>query len=129
MNRQEIFDYVKRKYGTEPDYPWVDDNAVLRHKDNNKWYALVMEVGCDKLGLSGGGLVAVINVKCDPLLGGSLRAREGFHPAYHMNKEKWLTIRLDGSVADSEIRDLIDLSYELTSVKKKKAESGNREQV
>lgn len=31
MTRQEVFDYVKKTYGTEPDYPWMDDNAVLRH--------------------------------------------------------------------------------------------------
>ena len=36
MNRQEIFEWVKATYGTEPDYPWNDWNAVLRHKDNNK---------------------------------------------------------------------------------------------
>lgn len=119
MNRQEIFGYVKTKYGTDPDYPWFDTNAVLRHKANNKWYSLVMEVGRDKLGLSGDGMVDVITVKCDPMLGGSLRAQEGFHPAYHMNKDKWLTVRLDGSVPDEEIKNLIDLSYDLTAAKKK----------
>lgn len=119
MNRQQLFDYVKRKYGTVPDYPWFDGNAVLRHTDNRKWYGLVMAVGRDKLNLSGEGTVDVLNVKCDPMLGGLLRQREGFHPAYHMNKEKWLTIRLDGSVADEEIGNLIDLSYGLTRRKKK----------
>ena len=53
---------------------------------------------------------SILNVKCDPMLAGALRAQEGFHPAYHMNKEKWLTIRLDGSVPDAEIEKLIDLS-------------------
>lgn len=119
MNRQEVFDYAKKKYGTDPDYPWFDTSAVLRHKDNHKWYGLVMEVGRDKLGLSGDGMVDVITVKCDPVLGGSLRVREGFHPAYHMNKEKWLTIRLDGSAPEDEIKSLIDLSFELTAAKKK----------
>jgi len=119
MTRQDVFDYVKKKYKTEPDYPWFDDNAVLRHADNNKWYGLVMAVGRDKLGLSGDGMVDVINVKCDPMLAGSLRMQEGFHPAYHMNKDKWLTARLDGSAPDDEIKSLIDLSYELTAAKKK----------
>ena len=32
MDREEIFQYVKARYGTEPDYPWIDYNAVLRHK-------------------------------------------------------------------------------------------------
>ena len=53
MNRQEIFEWVKATYGTEPDYPWNDWNAVLRHKDNNKWYGVVMEVAESKLGLTG----------------------------------------------------------------------------
>lgn len=120
MTRQEVFDYVKKTYGTEPDYPWMDDNAVLRHADNNKWYGLVMAVGRDKLGLSGDGTVDVLNVKCDPMLAGSLRQQDGFHPAYHMNKDKWLTARLDGSASDDEIKSLIDLSYELTAMKKRR---------
>ena len=114
MIRRQVFDYVKAKYGTEPDYPWFDNSAVLRHRENNKWFGLIMEVGRDKLGLPGDGLVDILNVKCDPILGGSLRLQDGYHPAYHMNKEKWLTIRLDGSVPDAEIEKLIDLSYELT---------------
>lgn len=44
MERREVFEYVKEQYGTAPDYPWMDWNAVLRHKENNKWYGLIMEV-------------------------------------------------------------------------------------
>ena len=54
MLRQDIFAWVKKRYGTEPDYPWNDGNAVLRHKENNKWFALIMEVGRDRLGLQRG---------------------------------------------------------------------------
>ncbi len=114
MNRQDVFAYVKKAYGTEPDYPWMDENAVMRHKENNKWYGLIMEVGRDKLALPGDGMVEILNVKCEPVLISSLRAQPGFHPAYHMNKDKWITIRLDGSVAEEEIKNLIDLSYGLT---------------
>ena len=119
MNRQQVFDFAKQQYGTIPDYPWKDQNAVLRHTDN-KWYAIVLKVGRDKLGLEGGEIIDVINLKCDPFLIGSLRAQKGFHPAYHMNKEKWISIRLDGSVPEEQIRHLIDLSFELTRSKTKK---------
>lgn len=119
MTRQQVFDYVKEKYGTEPDYPWFDNNAVLRHGDNHKWYGLIMDVGREKLGLLGEGSVHVLNVKCDPMLGSTLRQREGFHPAYHMNKEQWLTIRLDGSVPEDEIISLIELSFEMTAARRK----------
>lgn len=120
MTYQEVFAYVKKKYKTEPDYPWFDDNAVLRHADNKKWYGLVMTIGRDKLGLPGDGTVDILNVKCDPMLAAALRSRAGFHAAYHMNKDKWLTIRLDGSVPEDEVKSLIDLSYGLTEPKKKR---------
>ena len=32
MKRQEVLEQVKKQFGTEPDYPWADENAVLRHK-------------------------------------------------------------------------------------------------
>ncbi len=120
MGKQELLEWVKRQYGTEPDYPWADDNAVLRHRENRKWYGLVMDVQRGKLGMPGAGSVCVLNVKCEPVLIGSLRERPGFHPAYHMNKDKWITVRLDGSVAAEEIRNLVDLSYRLTMPKPKK---------
>ena len=53
--RDFVFGYIKKKYNVSPDYPWMkyDDNAVFRHSDNRKWFALVMGVRKDKLGLSG----------------------------------------------------------------------------
>lgn len=120
MNREQVFAYVKQQYGTEPDYPWSDVNAVLRHRENNKWYGVILEVDREKLGLPDGGRVDVLNVKSEPMLIGSLRMQEGFHPAYHMNKEKWISIRLDDSAPDAEIKSLLDLSYELTGPKKRR---------
>ena len=125
MDRQQVFDFAKQRYGTEPDYPWRDENAGLRH-DDRKWYAVVLKVGRDKLGLEGNEIIDVINLKCDPLLIGSLCTQDGFHRAYHMNKEKWISIRLDGSVAEEQIKNLMDLSYELT---KSKVKIGEKRQV
>ena len=67
MKREEIFQYVKEQYGTEPEYLWKKDpdSAVLRHK-NGKWYAVFMTVEKSKLGLEGNDLVAIMDVKCDP---------------------------------------------------------------
>ena len=38
-------------------------------------------------------------------------------PAYHMNKTRWITVILDGSVSTREIYRLIDTSYELADAK------------
>ena len=114
MERKELFEWAKETYGTEPDYPWNDWNCVLRHKHNNKWYALIMEIEETKLGINSDKIVDVLNVKCDPLLIGSLRMKEGFYPAYHMNKDKWISVLMDGTVPAKEIMELIELSYSLT---------------
>ena len=104
MTRQELFAWIRQQYGTEPEYPWHDWNAVLRHNDNNKWYGVVLEVSADKLGLPEAGIIDVINVKSDPLLIGSLRGQDGYFPAYHMNKEKWLSIQLGKPELDDAIK-------------------------
>lgn len=116
INRSEIFDYTEKKYGTRPDYPFekFPTYAVLRHSDDSKWFGLVMNVSKDKLGLDGKETVEIIDIKCQPQKVDDLKARSGFRPAYHMNKEHWLTILLDGTVSKDEIFALLDESYELT---------------
>lgn len=116
MNRNQIFEYVKNKYNTIPEYCWENTplNAVLRHSSNNKWYGIVMNISKDKLGLYEQELVDILNVKCPPEIIGGLRKENGFFPAYHMNKEHWITILLDGSVKKDKIIALIDFSHELT---------------
>lgn len=122
MDRQEIFDYIQKKYNIDPDYPWSSspEDAVLRHKDSRKWFALFMNISKDKLGLSGNERIDIVNVKCNPDTIASLMQTRGFLPAYHMNKEQWMTILLDGTVSDNKILDFIEWSYELTVKKDKK---------
>ncbi len=119
--KSNVFELVKRKYGTEPEYLWArfPDYAILRHSNNKKWYAAVMEIPKNKIGLQGDEKIPVINVKCDVILVGSLLMEKGFFPAYHMQKGKWVTILLDGTVSMEQIEFLIDLSYDLTDGKRK----------
>lgn len=119
MDRQDIFEWCRQRNGTEPDYPWNDGNAVLRHSDNNKWYGVVIEVDQSKLGIPGNGKVDILNLKCDPVLVGSLRMQPGFYPAYHMNKENWISVLLDGPTPDEEINELLALSYQMTGGRRK----------
>lgn len=122
MNRERLFAYCREQYGTEPEYMWTNypNYAVLRHKDNRKWYAAVMDVPRYKLGGTGSEPVDVVNVKAEPEMIGSLRMEEGILPGYHMNKENWITILLDGSVAPEMIFSLLDISFALTAAKRKK---------
>ena len=114
VDREEIFEYVKKQYGTIPEYLWSSspDSAVLRHQ-NGKWYAVIMNAEKSKLGLNGDGTVEIIDVKCDPEMTGMIIQTYGFLPGYHMNKQHWITILLDGIVGESKILDFLDMSYDL----------------
>lgn len=114
VDREEIFEYVKKQYGTIPEYLWSSspDSAVLRHH-NGKWYAVIMNVERSKLGLDGDDTVEIIDVKCDPEMTGMIIQTYGFLPGYHMNKQHWITILLDEIVGESKILDFLDMSYDL----------------
>ena len=120
--REKIFAYIKKKYKAVPEYPWgEDDGAVLRHSDNRKWFALVMNVGRKKLGLPGDGRVDVVNLKIEDIVFKDVLMQDaGILPAYHMNKQHWITVLLDGTVEEEQICGLIDLSFAATASKKKK---------
>ncbi len=129
MNREELESYILNHYSTEADYPWADTPraAVFRHVANRKWFALMMEVPRDKLGLAGAEKLDIVNFKCDPILIASLRGETGIFPAYHMNKGSWITAALDGSVPAETIELLLDVSYELTKPKTRKKAANRKE--
>ena len=130
MNREELESYILNHYSTEADYPWADTPraAVFRHAGNRKWFALVMEVPRDKLGLAGPEKLDIVNFKCAPILISSLRGETGIFPAYHMNKASWITAALDGSVPAETIELLLDVSYELTKPKPRR-KTANKEET
>lgn len=121
MNRTDLEQYILEYYSTEPEYLWIryPNYAVFRHSSNRKWFAAIMDVPRNKLGLQGEEPLDVVNFKCDPILIGTLRDEPGFFPGYHMNKESWITAALGGSVADDKIKMLLDMSYEATKPKTK----------
>ena len=79
-----------------------------------------MNVYRGKLGLTGPGSIDIVNVKCDPLMSGAFRSLPGFFPAYHMNKEKWISAALDGSVSEEAIKMLLEISYDSTATPSRK---------
>ena len=118
MNKTELQKYIAEAYSTVPDFQWesTPDAAVYRHENNRKWFALVMTIPKARLGIRSDGMIDIVNLKCDPLLVGSLRSEPGIFPAYHMNKDKWISVALDGSADDEQIKMLLDMSFELTAV-------------
>lgn len=122
MNQSELERYINQTYHADVDRPWMKypSYKVFRHAANRKWFALIMDVQKDKLGLSETGVIDIVNLKCDPILVGTLRNYIGIFPAYHMNKDNWISVALDGSVPEDKVRMLLDISYELTAPKSKR---------
>ena len=118
--RDRIDNYIYEQYGVEAEFPWDrdDTSAVYRHKDNKKWFALIMNVRRDKLGLSGDDVVSAINLKIDDInMHEMLVTEDGICPAYHMNKRSWITVVLDGTVPEEQVLSLLDMSFSSTSKK------------
>lgn len=120
MNRKELESYIVDKYSVEPEYPWakMPTFAVFRHSNNKKWFAVIMTITKDKLGLDSTENIDIVNLKCDPLFMGSVLNEQGIFPAYHMSKTHWISVALDGSVEPDKIKWLLDLSFDLTNKKK-----------
>ena len=117
MKRNELEAFIMETYNAVADYPWrkSPNHEVFRHCSNRKWFALIMDVPKNKLGLPGEELLDVVNLKCDQILIGSLRGEPGFFPAYHMSKDNWIT-----AASDDKIKMLLDMSYQATAPKVRK---------
>lgn len=121
MDRIKLQTYIEEMYGVTGEHLFAKDPAicVFRHQSNRKWFAVIMEIPKVKLGLQAVGNVCVVNLKCDVQLSGSFRLESGIYPAYHMSKAHWLTVVLDGTVADDKLKFLLEMSYDLTKGRKK----------
>ena len=111
---KRIMAFVQEKFGNQLEYLWEKspDTAVLRHEDNQKWYAILMRISWDRLDKGRDGLVEAVNLKHDQVA--DLLSQNGIYPAFHMNKRYWISVPLDDSLADEELLELIEKSWNLT---------------
>lgn len=126
--RNELYDYVKKKYKAEPEYLWLryPNYAIFRHADNRKWFGLIMDIPKNKLGPEDEEIVDILNVKLgDPLLVDLLVRQPGFFRGYHISRGSWISILLDGTVPFDEICRWLDESYVTTAPRKKKQQKKN----
>lgn len=106
---RRIIEFARKNWGDELEFLWKQfpDYAVLRRKDTQKWYAVLMRLPRRKLGFDSGETVEIIDLR---------RTRDTndprFLPGYHMNKKSWMTIVLDGTVSFDEITGILSASYD-----------------
>ena len=114
---KRIMAFVQEKYGNQLEYLWEKspDTAVLRHEDNQKWYAILMRIPWDRLDKGRDGLVEAVNLKHDQVA--DLLSQNGIYPAFHMNKRYWISLPLDDTLTDEKVLELFERSWFLTSKK------------
>ncbi len=112
---KQIIKYIKEKYDNDPEFLWkkYEGTAVFRHKENSKWYGLLMNLSKSKLGIDSDELVDIIDLKILPHDIENIVDNEKYFLGYHMNKKHWFTIVLDNSVPIERIFEFIDKSYNI----------------
>ena len=93
----DVFAYAAEKYGIQPEYPWVryPEYAALRHRDNQKMFALMGHIEKSRLGLPG---TESVDMR-----------------AYHIRSGNWITVLLDGTVPLQDICRWLDVSFLATA--------------
>jgi predicted DNA-binding protein (MmcQ/YjbR family) len=111
-----VIQYARDSYGDELEFLWqrFSDNAILRRKDTNKWYAALLVLSKRKLGLNPDETIDILDLRMNPEDAEIVLDGCKYFPGYHMNKKHWFTICLDGSVPLEEIYQRIDASYALS---------------
>lgn len=106
----KIIRYVREKYQEEFEFLWekFPNNAVVRRKDNKKWYAALLTVAGAKIGLSDDGLVEIIDLRMRHEDIEKLVDGRKYFGGYHMNKKHWISLCLDASVPWCEICKRLD---------------------
>ena len=112
--KENQYEYRTTLIKDEFEFLWEkSNNAIVRHKENNKWYAALLMVSKNKLGLDSDEVVDIIDLKMLPEDIEEIVDNENYFLGYHMNKKHWITIILDGRVKIEKIYEFIDLSYHL----------------
>ena len=107
MNQQEIFEYIKKQYPATPER--ITQNGkqitIFKNQRNNIPYAIFYQ--------SDESVMSIMEVQAESDMISNYIEMYHLAPAKHMDQKHWLAVPLDGSVSDSKVLDLLDMSYDL----------------
>jgi len=114
MDFNQLRNYLLSKKGTTEELPFGPDALVF--KVMGKIFAIVAYQDNPLR----------ISLKCDPEHAEALRAMyKAVTPGYHLNKNHWNTVILDGSIPAEEVFQMIDDSYQLVAKSFKKVDQAS----
>ena len=101
MDIEEIRLYCLAKKGVAEGFPFNDTALVFKV---GKIFA-ILDLSEDGRGIS---------LKCDPELAIELREQHPeVTPAWHLNKQNWNGVNLNGNISSRQLKEWIDDSYDL----------------
>lgn len=117
--RTNAIEALERRFGSLHEAPWEDDPDSITFKTrlSKKWFAIMMRIPADRLGLKGKNLIDVANIKLPPDTIDSVIDDVHYFRAYHMNKVHWMSVKLDKDLDKEEFISLVDVSYSLAEKK------------
>ena len=125
INRFFIYDqtnritgFIKDKYNIEPEFLWENSPgcAIFRNKNNNKWFATIMNIDLSKID-DGTGEIEIMNIKLPQEKVTNLLCYKGYYKAYHSSKKEWISVIINDTLSDDTIKELINESYEIINSK------------
>ena len=116
---ESVIEYARNTYGDELEFLWekFPKNAILRRRDNRKWYAALLTVSRSKLGAFPDEEIEVLDLRAAPEAIPDMVDGKRVFAGYHMNKKHWITLPLDGTLPAEEICAMLDTSYALAKRK------------
>lgn len=116
---ESVIEYARNAYGDELEFLWEKSpkNAILRRKDNRKWYAALLTISKSKLGAFPDEEIEVLDLRAAPEAIPDMVDGKRVYAGYHMNKKHWITLPLDGTLPAEEICAMLDTSYALAKGK------------
>lgn len=119
MKRNDLIKYLQQEYICDIDYPWekYPDYVVIRRRYNQKWFAGIFTITGYQVGLDTNEPIDVVNLKCETDLIPTLIRESGIYSAYHMNKQHWISVDIEGYEDAEKFKMLVDMSYRLVGKK------------
>ncbi len=105
MTPEELAAYALAKPGAWPDTPWENDR-VAKVSDGSGGGKIFAFLGTDAVGVKCGAGRDVADEWLD-------RYPDDASVMAYIGRSGWNTLRIDGGIPDDEIRDAVDVSYEL----------------
>lgn len=115
-----IHHWIEDQYRAKMEHPFSgkdqSEYGVYRHTDKS-WFALIMHLKPDQL-KEGFPDLEAMNLKIPEDKMEKVLALPSIYPAYHMSKKSWISVVLNDTLSDEEIKRLVDISYQATDKKK-----------